>query len=495
MKNNYIKLCNIQKKLYRLSHARSFLNWDRSTMMSSNGNKARSESLAEITSFMHELLSKKNIKKLILNSEEEDLNHIELANLREIKRSWLRKSVLPKKLIIKSQISKSNCEFEWRVQRKNNDWKGFLKNFKEVVKYSQEEAKILSDALNISAYDALMDRYDPGLKTSEVDKLFDQIKKWLPTLISKASQRQNRQKPITLGHSFNRVKQKKLCLDVIKLLGFNFEKGRLDESLHPFCAGVREDIRITTRFNKGTFLNSLFAAIHETGHAQYEQNLPTTLFDQPVSNSRSMSIHESQSLFFEKQIGCNPNFVRRISPLIKKYFGDKPELNHANIFSLVNSVKPSFIRVDADEVTYPAHIILRYEIEKDLINCNVKAEEVPSMWNEKMADYLGLNTSGNYSDGVLQDIHWPGGQFGYFPCYTLGAIYAAQWFYFAKQEIRNIEQVILNGNLTSIFDWLNTNIWSHGSILSTKSLTKKACKGKLLNVKYFKNHLENRYLN
>ena len=494
MKKNYLKLCAIQEKIHNLNHARSILNWDQATTMSIHGNNARSQSLAEISSLIHELITKKETKKLILSSQTEDLNELELANLREIKNEWLMTHLLPKKLIMTKRLAQLKCEFEWRVQRKYNDWKGFLKNFKHVVNHSREEAKILSDSLGISPYDALIQRYDPGLKSEEIDILFLQVKDWLPRLTSQICEKQKNTKSIRIKKDLDTKKQKKLCTEIIKLLGFNFNKGRLDESIHPFCGGVKEDIRITTRFSKNTFLHSLFAAIHETGHARYEQNLPSVLYNQPVSKARSMSIHESQSLFFEKQIGCNPNFIKRILPIIKRYLNYDPEFNEFDFLALINTVEPSYIRVDADEVTYPAHIIVRYEIEKNLINGDSEPEDIPSLWDEKMTKYLGISTKGNYKDGVLQDIHWPGGQFGYFPCYTLGAIYAAQWFHFASKEIKNIDQVILSGNLEIIFEWLNKNIWSNGSKFETADLTKKACKGETLNVKYFKNHLENRYL-
>ena len=495
MKKNYQKLCKIQEKIYKLNHAKSILNWDQATIMSANGNHTRSKALAQLASLIHKLTSNKKVKRLILESETEGLNELELANLREIKNEWIRRKALPRKLVVRNQLAQLQCEFEWREQKKNNDWNGFLKNFKNVVENSREEAKRLSEILNVSPYEALMQRYEPGFQSDEIDKLFSEIKSWLPNLTSKIINKQKKTNVKFIKKNLNLAEQKKLCIEIIKLLGFDFNKGRLDESAHPFCGGVKEDIRITTRFTKSNFLHSLFATIHETGHARYEQNLPDDLYNQPVSRSRSMGIHESQSLFFEKQIGCNSNFLRRITPIIQNHFSDNPEFDQDNIIALINTVKPSYIRVDADEVTYPAHIILRYEIEKKLINCDIEPEDIPALWNEKMVKYLGISTNGNYKEGVLQDIHWPGGQFGYFPCYTLGAIYAAQWFHYASKEIKDIQQIILSGNLEIIFEWLNKNIWSKGSRFETTELTKKACKGEKLNVKYLKKHLENKYLN
>lgn len=494
MKVNYNKLCRLQERIYKLSHAKSILSWDQATNMSPDGNDARSKSIAEISSLIHEFSTEKCLKKLIIGSENEDLNEIESSNLHEIKRNWLRKNVIPNSLVVAKQVAQSKCEFLWRSQRNNNDWNGFLDNFNEVVKLSQEEAKILSDNFDVTPYEAMMDKFEPDLKVDDVDTQFNQIKTWLPDLISKVCQKQRVNKTLPITHTFDIDKQKKLCVEIMELLGFNFQKGRLDESIHPFCGGVKEDIRVTTRFNNSSFLQSLFGAIHETGHARYEQNLPKFFKEQPVSSSRSMSIHESQSLFFEKQVGCNPNFIKRIAPIIQKHFGNYPELDVLNLFTLINTVKPGFIRVDADEVTYPAHILVRYEIEKDLINREIKTSDIPSLWDEKMDQYLGVNTKGNFKDGVLQDIHWPGGQFGYFPCYTIGAMYAAQWFHYAKKSVENIDELLLKGNLEEIFKWLKKNVWEKGCIYETSKLTEMACEGEGLNANYLKNHLEERYL-
>ncbi len=494
MNLNYKKLCKIQEKIYKLSHAKSVLNWDQATMMSLRGNAERSKSIAEISTMIHELSTQKKIAKLISGSEKEDLNEFEISNLKEIKRDWLRKKIVPRKLVKKKQIAESMCEHEWRSQRKNNDWKGFLANFSNVVKISQEEANLLSQNFGISPYESLMEKYEPGLKIEEVDNLFNSIKEWLPNLITKICAKQTKLKVVPFKSDFNAKKQRKLCLEIMDLLGFDFKRGRLDTSAHPFCGGVRDDIRITTRFSKDTFLQSLFGTIHETGHARYEQNLPNTFYNQPIGRSRSMSIHESQALFFEKQIGCSTSFIKRITPIVQKYFGDKLEFSEVNICNVVKSVKPSTIRVDADEVTYPAHILLRYEIEKELINRTINTEDIPMLWDQKMLDYLGLNTLSDYENGVLQDIHWPSGKFGYFPCYTLGAMYASQWKHYISKSMNDIDETIHSGDIETIFTWLKENIWNKGSIYDTETLTKLACDGEGLNSNYYRNHLETRYL-
>ncbi|ELU06009.1 hypothetical protein CAPTEDRAFT_127783, partial [Capitella teleta] len=271
--------------------------------------------------------------------------------------------------------------------------------------------------------------------------------------------------------------------------------GRLDVSTHPFCGGVSEDVRMTTRYSEDNFVEALMGIIHETGHARYNQSLPTDRA-LPVSSYRSMGIHEGQSLFFEMQLGRSPAFLSLIQPLIVEHLCDgkqPPYMALDNLEKIYTEVHPCFIRVDADEITYPAHIILRYEIERDLIEGNIEVDDIPELWQQKMKDYLGLDVAGDHQNGCMQDIHWPMGAFGYFPSYTLGAMVAAQLFATQKKAMPDIEAQIQNGNLSPTFDWLKTNIWSQGRKYSTAELMTRAT-GKPLTASYFKNHLKERYL-
>jgi carboxypeptidase Taq len=253
-------------------------------------------------------------------------------------------------------------------------------------------------------------------------------------------------------------------------------------------------VRITTRYDENEFIQSLMGIVHETGHARYEQGLPKSLAGMPAGEARSMGIHESQSLFFEMQVGRSDAFIAHLSHLAGKHFVEhNPALfSFDNFQKLYTRVAKDFIRVDADELTYPAHVILRYEIERDLINGNIKHSDVPELWDTKMQQYLGLSTQGNYQNGCMQDIHWTDGAFGYFPSYTLGAMYAAQ-FKAAMTQTVDVEAAIKSGDLTPIFTWLSTNIWSKGSLLATDELVKQAT-GDTLNAKYFQEHLRSRYL-
>jgi carboxypeptidase Taq len=250
---------------------------------------------------------------------------------------------------------------------------------------------------------------------------------------------------------------------------------------------------MTTRYREDEFLPSLMGTVHETGHGRYEQNRPREWLGQPVSEARSMAIHESQSLSFEMQLGSHPGFAKVIAPMLVATFGEQPAFEPHNLWRLMTRVKRGLIRVDADEVTYPAHVILRYEIERPLIEGEIEPEDVPALWERKMAELLHLDTRGNFKDGPMQDVHWPEGIFGYFPCYSLGAMYAAQWFAAMRRAMPDLDARIGRGDFVPVFDWLRDNIWHQGSRWSTDELAVRAS-GEVLNPAHFKAHLEARYL-
>lgn len=363
-----------------------------------------------------------------------------------------------------------------------------------MVKLSQEEAQIRADATGFTPYDAMLDIYEPGINTESLDRVFSNVKTWLPDLIDQVIDKQKSEHIILPSGHYPADKQKALGLEVMKLLQFDFEHGRLDESVHPFCGGVPSDVRITTRYNEAEFIQSLMGIVHETGHARYEQGLPKNLAGIPAGEARSMGIHESQSLFFEMQIGRSNAFIEHLTKLSAKHIAG----NEADVFELNNfqkiytRVEKDFIRVDADELTYPAHVILRYEIERDLMNGKIQHTDIPDLWDQQMQTYLGLSTKDNYKNGCMQDIHWTDGSFGYFPSYTLGAMYAAQFMAAMKKTV-DVDSAIQSGDLTPIFTWLSDNIWSKGSLLTTDKLVTQAT-GETLNPLHFQNHLRSRYL-
>ena len=493
MTTAYDELKTHWTRLHHFQHLQSISGWDQSAMMPANSAGARAAAMAEMAGLLHALRTEAKLPGLLDRAAGESLDDLGRANLREIRREWLVANALPQPLVEAMSLAGARCEHAWRTQRPANDWAGFLGNFREVLKLSREAAQRLADATGLAPYDALMDQYEPGMRSSEVDRVFGDLQQWLPGLVVKVRERQSGERvPMPTG-PFSKAAQRAISLDVMALLGFDFGAGRLDESAHPFTGGVPEDTRITTRYREDDFMQSLMGTIHETGHARYEQNLPREHLGQPVAKARSMAIHESQSLSFEMQLGRSRAFAGLLAPLLRRHFGEQPAFEPDNLHALMTRVRPGFIRVDADELTYPAHVILRYGIEKRLVEGSIEADDIPALWDEGMQSLLGIDTRGNYRDGCLQDVHWTDGSFGYFPCYTLGAMHAAQWFASIRAKHADLDARIAKGDLAPAFDWLCDNIWREASRWPTPELTQRAT-GEVLDPAHFRRHLESRYL-
>lgn len=489
---SYHALSQHFEQLHHLQHLGAICGWDQATMMPSGGNEARAEALGTLAVLCHQQLQDPRLADWFADAEQESSAREHNISLAEMRRQWRDATLLPADLVRAMSLAGSRCEHAWRSLRPANDWAAYLPLFEEVLNLSRQVASARADALGLSRYDSLLEKYEPGMRSARLDTLFGSLKSWLPELITQVQNKQ-RNEPILLPQGpFAIDQQRALGLEVMTLLGFDFDHGRLDVSAHPFCGGVSEDVRLTTRYNEQDVAQALMGIIHETGHARYEQGLPAQWRRLPVGQARSMGIHESQSLFFEMQLARHPAFIARLTPLLERHFGTQPAFAPDNMARLYTRVNPGLIRVDADEVTYPAHIMLRYEIERDLIEGRMEARDLPERWDQLMQAYLGLNTKGNYKDGCLQDIHWTDGSFGYFPSYTLGAIYAAQQAAAMQQQLGSLEQLIGN-DLSSVFEWLQQNIWQHASLLDTDTLIQQAC-GQSLDATAFKHHLQQRYL-
>jgi carboxypeptidase Taq len=490
---SYDELAATWTRIHHFSHLQSIAGWDQAANMPPKGNAARAAALAEMAALIHRLRTDPQLSDRLDAAEQEPLTDLQRANVREMKRQWRASNALPERLVQQQQMATSRCEHAWRTQRPANDWSGFVENLRPVLALAREEAALLSAQTGLSKYDAMMDRFEPGMTSAQLDRVFGEVRKWLPGLIQDVMARQATEPVTKPVGPFAVHAQKGLCDQVMRLLGFDFEAGRLDVSVHPFCGGVPEDVRMTTRFREDDFLGSLMGTVHETGHGRYEQNLPRDWLGQPVAHARSMALHESQSLSFEMQLGGHPGFVSRLAPLVVRAFGNQPAFEAQNLHRLMTRVKPDFIRVDADEVTYPAHIILRYEIERPLIEGEIEPEDVPALWDAKMMELLGVDTRGNFKDGPMQDVHWPEALFGYFPCYSLGAMYSAQWFAAMRRSMPDLDMRIGAGDLAPVFEWLREHIWSQASRWTTDELAVRAS-GEVLNPAHFKAHLQARYL-
>ncbi len=491
----YDQLLNRFNRLAQIEHSLTFLQWDQLVMMPPGGNDTRSEAIAELSTMYHELLTAPDMADLIERAAENENDDQRRISIREIKREYLWANCIPADLVKAKSLAGSRCEHQWRTQRKENDWEGFLVNFKEVVTLSREEAQARQSCSNgafPTPYDAMLDLYCTGDSSSFISEIFSVLKEKLPPLISEVVEKQAGRTRRFDG-PFPIADQKGLNRALAAALGFSFDEGRFDESSHPFSTGGHGDHRITSRYREDDFIDALKATAHEAGHSAYEGGLPRQWKNLPLGQARNMSIHESQSLLFEKQIFLAQPFLTYFTPVIHQYLDSSRTYSCEQIW--LNSIKvdPTLIRVEADEICYPLHVILRYEIESALINSTMEAEDVPEAWNEKMLSYLGLSTAGDYTNGCLQDIHWTDGSFGYFPAYTIGALNAVQIFAAFCRARPDWQELLAAGDVTAIRDWLKETIWSKGRLLESQELIRSAT-GEGTNPDYYLDYISKRYL-
>lgn len=492
--NAYQQLEQYLKKYYDFENIAAIVSWDEAAMMPAGGGQARAEALATLSAVQHEWLTNKKVAKLIKQAKDvEGLSLWQQRNLYWIEKTYLQSTCIPAKLIEEYTNESLISVQAWRELRAKNDWLAFKPYLEKLFKKVKTIADIKAQIFQKTSLDVLIDEYSPDLDCKTITPIFNSMKQELPTLIPKIleKQHQSRIKPIS-GH-FPIERQKQLGMEIMAHLGFDFNHGRLDVSHHPFCGGISSDVRITTKYKEDDFLSSLMAIAHETGHALYEQGLLKEWHTQPVGHSLGMTIHESQSLFIEMQVCRSLAFVHFITPLVQKYFPDAQNLTAENLYYNYTTVKPGLIRIDADEVTYPLHVILRYEIEQLLFASEITIDDLPAVWDSYMQKYLGLSTLANDKNGVMQDVHWPSGAFGYFPAYTFGALIAAQLFTALKKSIPNIKDQIEEGNFKPLLGWLRENLHQKAKLYPYQELLRQAT-GEELNSNYYLAHIKEKYL-
>ncbi len=487
------------QRLSRLSHSRSILGWDEAVMMPAGGGEPRSRAVTELVVIGAEVVRDPALAEALNEAEKikSGLPLWQAANLREAHQAHSREIAVDPALVAKKTAASMACEQAWRKLRSANNWSEFAPKLSEVVELVREESKQRAAASGLLPYEAMLDLFEPGLRLKTVERVFGELRAILPAMIEDVTARQAGKKPIALGRKVPAQKQKAMMHEFMAWLGFDFEHGRLDESHHPFCGGVPRDVRLTTRYSEEDFLSGLMGVLHETGHAMYEQNLPAQWLEQPVGQARGMAFHESQSLFVEMQISRSREFVAFALPILKRFLAEESDpaeyWTEENLSRQISKVEKGLIRVDADEVTYPAHVILRFEIEKALIEGDLEVADLPGVWNEKMQTYLGLSTWGNDKDGCMQDVHWPSGAFGYFPSYSLGALKAAQLFAALQKEQPGVRENLAQGRIQPITQWLKEKVWSKGSLYRGEDLMIDLTGGPL-GVDAFVEHVKNRYL-
>ncbi|MET0341491.1 MAG: carboxypeptidase M32 [Polyangiales bacterium] len=489
------------QRLGHLQHLSSILHWDEAVMMPRASGPKRAEATATLHVLMHEQLTDPRLADLVAAAGEaggEPLTPVEAANLREIRRVVARAACLPAKLVEQSSEARMRSEQAWRQKRADNDFTGFAPLLTEVVVLTREIAQRTGDALGLSPYDALIDEYEPGARAVDIDRIFAELRAFLPALTEQVLARQAGEPVHTPRGPFPIAAQRALGETLMLAVGFDGERGRLDVSHHPFCGGAPSDVRITTRYDEADFTSALMGVLHETGHAKYEQGLPSAWTAQPVGAARGMAIHESQSLLQEMQVSRSRAFVAFLTPHVHAAFPEaaraQPEAFTAdNLYRFGTRVRRGKIRVDADEVTYPSHVLIRYDLERRLVDGSLAVRDIPEAWDAGMREMLGIATGDDHRDGCLQDVHWPSGAFGYFPSYTLGALTAAQLFAAAERALPDLRADIARGDFAPLNTFLRDAVWSQASILPNAELLTHAT-GAPLSTRWFEAHLRRRYL-
>ena len=490
---------NLARQFHRLGALRAasgMLQWDSAAMMPAGAAAGRAEQIAQLNLVCHEILTDPLIADLLDRAEasSSDTNPWNRANLREMRRAWRHATAVPPALVEALSRAVSDCEHYWREARHRNDFAGLKPKFERVLSLVRESAAAKAQAFGMSPYDALLDEYEPGLSALRIDALFGDLLPFLKDAFPRVIDRQAKEPPpLRPEGPFPVEAQRRLGLDFMAVLGFDFERGRLDVSHHPFTGGAPSDVRITTRYHEGDFLRGLMGVWHETGHALYEQGLPEAWALQPVGQAPGMVLHESQSLLIEMQVCRSDAFLGFAAPRIAEAFGGRGKAwEPGNLARHSRRVARSLIRVDADEVSYPLHVILRYRLERAMIAGELTIADLPGAWNEAMRELVGIAPPDD-KDGCLQDIHWPGGAFGYFPTYTLGALAAAQLFAAASRAEASISAGIAKGDFKPLLAWLRANIHGRGHLERTDALL-AAATGAPLGTDAFKAHIARRYL-
>jgi len=489
----YDRLKHRASRLGALGEAAAILHWDASTMMPKGGGAARGEQLATLAGLAHEMMTAPDVAEDLQAATAD--GPWDATNLDLMRRAHARATALPTALVEATARANSACEKIWRDAKAASDFAMVRPYLGEVLRLQRETAQALSAATDLSPYDALMEGYQRGVTAAEVEPVFGAYEAFLREALPRAEEIQARRgAPLPLPGPFPAEKQRELCRRLSLRLGLEAEHSRLDESVHPFCGGTPSDVRITTFYSEADPAKALLGVLHETGHALYERGLPEGFARQPVGESAGMAAHESQSLIIEMQACRSDAFLSFLGPeLHKLYGGDAAPYATRNLAKLWRRVGRGFIRVDADELTYPAHVILRFRLERAMIGGDLAIADLPGAWAEGLRSLLGI-TPPDDARGCLQDIHWHDGGFGYFPSYTPGAMAAAQLMKAARIATPGLDAALAEGDLSPLVGWLRVNVHAHGASLGFQDLL-RAATGKPLDPMDFQEHLRGRYLN
>lgn len=487
-KEAYNELLEISRKVAVFSSFGSLLGWDQRTYMPKKASNYRALQYATLREYIYETLTSDKFGKLLEVAEKGEYDLRGRMNIYWWRRGYDRLTKIPKELYVEEAKVSSKSESAWVEAKKNGDFNIIKPYIERLINIKREMAEHIG--YEGERYNALLDSYEPELRAEYVDGVFSKLKREtlrLLNVVLNSSKKPN--DDILRGH-FPKDKQREFCLFLLKNIGYDFDSGRLDETVHPFATRITpNDVRITTKYDEGFISPAIFGTLHEMGHGLYNMGLPGDMWGEPVGRAVSLGIHESQSRFWENIIGRSEAFWKRFYKNLSDYFPKFKEVSLEDFLFTINEIKPSTIRIEADELTYNLHIILRFEIEREIINDKISADDLPDIWNEKFKSLFGFYPP-NISEGVLQDIHWYGGSFGYFPTYTLGNIISAQIFNKINGDLPFYE-LVERGEFQPIIDWLREKIHSKGSLYKPVELVKLVT-GEGINPQYLINYLEDK---
>jgi len=499
--SNYDKLLAKTKEMVILQSAESILHWDMETKMPPKGIDLRSQQLAMLSQIIHRMSTDPEIgfllEKIERNSNYESLSEFQARNIHLIRKYYDEQTKLPEKLVVETSKQQAVTIDSWRKAKAAKDFSVFKPNLEKLFNLKKQAADILMTVKHTATpYDALIDIYESKMTSDSIATIFDRLKPDLMSIMEKCVNSHKQPDTPILSRKVPLSVQEKISKSLAEFLDYDVTSktagGRIDETEHPFTTGYFDDVRITTHYCEDNFVSSLFSILHEGGHAIYEQNLKREWLYQPIGSNCSSGFHESQSRFVENMVGRSREFWIHYLPTLKALTGSTlSDVDLDSFVHAINHVMPSKIRIEADEVTYSLHIIIRFEIEKDLFAEKTTIDELPQLWNQKYMNYLNLKIE-NDSEGVMQDIHWSGGDFGYFPSYALGNIFGGQILDVIQKDMPNWRELLAKGNFNHVKQWLVKNVYTYGNLYDPLDLLKKIT-GKEINHRHYIDYLNAKY--
>ncbi|WP_435361079.1 carboxypeptidase M32 [Haloarchaeobius sp. DFWS5] len=477
------------KRITNVGNAQQVLSWDQEVMMPDDGIQARSQQLSTLSALGHELLTDDEMGEYLDELEAADLDEEQEAVVREVRRRYERATRVPTELVQEISQTTSEAHPKWKKAKDEDDFSIFAPTLEKLVELKRQYAAHIDDEKD--PYEVLFEDYEPYLGMDTAAEMLTQLREDLVPLIDQIRE-SDADLATPFEGEFDTDVQMDLSRDVLDTLGYDWDRGRIDEAPHPFSTGTQFDARVTTRFDAADPLGAITSTIHEFGHAQYTLGLPDEHYGTPLGESRDLSVHESQSRLWENHIGRSEDFWELFLPTMQERFDQLSDATTRDAYEAANTVKEdNLIRVEADELTYHMHIVVRFEIEKELISGDLDVEDIPETWNDKYEEYLGIRPE-NDAEGCLQDIHWSHGSFGYFPTYSLGSVMAAQLYDAASDDLETLDSQVRAGEFDDLREWLRKHVHAHGKRYTTDDLVREAT-GEDFTADYFVEYVEAKY--